>query len=142
MLRNLRKFRALSWRERRLLIGVALLLPWIRLALRVCGLRWTQRRLDRFVPRRPVADGLSPPAINRIVRGASRLGSPQATCLRRSLVLWWLLKRRGVASEIRIGAYNRDGFKAHAWVEWQDGGQSDSPEALKHLVIFERWAQT
>jgi Transglutaminase-like superfamily len=39
------------------------------------------------------------------------------TCLPRSLTLWWLLRRRGVASELRIGV-RRDGecIVAHAWV--------------------------
>jgi Transglutaminase-like superfamily len=39
------------------------------------------------------------------------------TCLPRSLTLWWLLRRHGVESELRIGV-RRDGEQlvAHAWV--------------------------
>jgi hypothetical protein len=40
------------------------------------------------------------------------------TCLHRSLTLWWLLRRQGVASELRIGVRKEQGrFEAHAWVE-------------------------
>jgi hypothetical protein len=43
------------------------------------------------------------------------------TCLPRSLTLWWLLRQRGIASELRIGV-RRDGERvlAHAWVVCHD----------------------
>lgn len=136
MLRKWRKFRALPWSQRRLLVWVILVLPWIEIGLRLRGLRWTQAQLARFVPTRPIRDDISPEVINMLVRWAAAAVPFPATCLRRSLVLWWLLKRRGVASEIKIGAQRNTGpFKAHAWVEW-DGGQSDSPPELKHLAVF------
>jgi Transglutaminase-like superfamily len=39
------------------------------------------------------------------------------TCLPRSLTLWWLLRRRGIGAELRIGV-RKDGevITAHAWV--------------------------
>lgn len=53
---------------------------------------------------------------------ARRARGPQrplpATRLRRSLVLWALLERAGVATELRLGFRKTDGvFEAHAWVE-------------------------
>jgi hypothetical protein len=138
MLRKWRKFWALPWPQRRLLVRVILLLPWIEIGIRLCGLRWTQAQLARFVPTRPIRDHLSPEVMSVVVAGAAAAVPFPATCLRRSLVLWWLLKRRGIASEIRIGAQGNAGsFKAHAWVEWE-GGQSDSPSVLKHLAVFRR----
>jgi Transglutaminase-like superfamily len=43
------------------------------------------------------------------------------TCLPRSLTLWWLLRQRGIESELRIGV-RRDGehVVAHAWVVCHD----------------------
>jgi Transglutaminase-like superfamily len=39
-------------------------------------------------------------------------------CLDRSITLWWLLRRRGVAADLRIGGRKENGvFEAHAWVE-------------------------
>ena len=33
-------------------------------------------------------------------------------------MLWWLLRRRGIAAELRIGARKEfERFEAHAWVE-------------------------
>jgi hypothetical protein len=39
------------------------------------------------------------------------------TCLPRSLTLWWLLRRRGIESELLLGVW-KDGERiaAHAWV--------------------------
>lgn len=48
--------------------------------------------------------------------GRSVVGAP---CLGRSLVLWFLLRRRGVDAELVIGAEAPRGgeLPAHAWVE-------------------------
>ena len=39
-------------------------------------------------------------------------------CLSQSLVLQWLLWRQGILTDLRIGVHKRDGFHAHAWVEY------------------------
>lgn len=53
-----------------------------------------------------------------MVQAAARRTLGGATCLEQSLALWWLLGRRGIASELRVGV-RKDGekFEAHAWVE-------------------------
>jgi hypothetical protein len=39
------------------------------------------------------------------------------TCLPRSITLWWLLRRRGIATELQIGVRkNGERIEAHAWV--------------------------
>ena len=55
----------------------------------------------------------------RMVSVAARHGVYRTNCLKQSLVLWWLLGRRGISSEIKIGV-NKEGagpLNAHAWVE-------------------------
>jgi hypothetical protein len=55
----------------------------------------------------------------RAVDLASRHGVYSGTCLSRSLLLWWLLLRCGLESELRFGAQVTDGkLDAHAWVEF------------------------
>jgi hypothetical protein len=138
MMRKWHKFKAMSWSEQRLFVLALLLLPGIDLALRFLGYRRTHGLLARFIPHPSVQDNLSPGAINRVVRRASQNGFYRATCLRQSLLLWWLLRRRGVICDIKIGtALDARGFVAHAWVEWEGGGQSDSPELLKDFTVLE-----
>jgi Transglutaminase-like superfamily len=58
------------------------------------------------------------------------------TCLPRSLTLWWLLRRQGIESELRIGV-RRDGERivAHAWVVCQ--GMAIGETEHEQFVSFE-----
>jgi transglutaminase superfamily protein len=119
----LAKVGALTWSERRVLIEAALLIGVLQTALRACGLRRVQRMLAATLPLPACQDviGISDRqravAISRLVDVAAR-HTVKNTCLHRSLALWWLLGRRRVASQIRIGTRRHDGrFDAHAWVE-------------------------
>ena len=113
------RFLALSWRERHTLLGALALLPLFRLALRLYGLQRLQARLHRQ-PR----PGATQPTLNELKRTGTLVNAVshrvlgRDNCLTRSLYLWWLLRRRGVRSELRIGVRLGDGaLEAHAWVE-------------------------
>jgi Transglutaminase-like superfamily len=53
---------------------------------------------------------------------------PNITCLKKSLILLRLLRKRGIAAELRLGVRKvDDDFTAHAWIEYSgrtllDGG--------------------
>lgn len=67
----------------------------------------------RDIDQLPVAQHVA-----RLVGWAARLHLLRMTCLPQSLTLRWMLGRRGIASELKIGARkNRIGIHAHAWVE-------------------------
>ena len=74
----------------------------------------------------------------RMVRSAAYRSLGTATCLERSLALWWLLERQGIASSVRIGTRKTgQKFEAHAWVEC-DGVALNEPEELhKHYAAFD-----
>lgn len=114
------RWRALSPAQRRALALAWCLLPAVWLALRAWGLPRLQAWLTRRpLPTRPVAMPLTEVAeLGRAVNIAARLSPFPVTCLTRSLLLGWLLRRHGVASELRIGVQLKGGvFSAHAWVE-------------------------
>ena len=53
-----------------------------------------------------------------ISRAAKYSIGKKDTCLRRSLLLWWILEQRGVSSDLRIGMIEGNGsLVGHAWVE-------------------------
>ena len=59
-------------------------------------------------------------------------------CLEQSLVLWWLLRRRGIAAELRIGARKEfERFEAHAWVEVDSAVLNDATAEHQHFVPFD-----
>jgi hypothetical protein len=119
------KFQRLSWRERWLLIQALLLLPITALALRWLGLRRWQSVLARIRPLKRIPAGgemgvlvEQAHATTRMVKAAARHGFYRASCLQQSLALWWLLRRQGIASDLRIGVRKEASqFEAHAWVE-------------------------
>lgn len=105
--------------ERRAVFAASLLLPLAGLSLHALGLRRTLRLF---------AGGANPPAApapeaaKRLARAVEHAGRKYSIypvdCLVRSLVLVWLLRRRGIAAELRLGARTLTGrFEAHAWVE-------------------------
>jgi hypothetical protein len=55
--------------------------------------------------------------LGRAVQLTLRLAPGDTRCLTRSLVLTQLLARRGIPSQLVIGARARPSFSAHAWVE-------------------------
>ncbi len=109
-----------------MLARLVFLLPAVGASLRLLGFKRTRDLLERFAP--PLAQKRldeialfeNANGIARLVAIAANHGPYRATCLRQSLALWWLLRRRGIPAELRIGVRKDDGdLKAHAWVEHQ-----------------------
>jgi hypothetical protein len=117
--RKLSQFLALTAPERRTFLAAMALLPLFWVGLRILGLQRLQTRLQRNPL--PVAATLTPIEFTRfgaLVNSAAHHTLGPANCLTRSLYLWWLLRRRGVDSQLRIGVRLTDGtLDAHAWVE-------------------------
>jgi hypothetical protein len=122
------------------------LLPAISLSLKIRGFRATQQALQKFsIPSKSekrlgerVMDGERVNLAVRMVNAAGRYDLGQASCLEKSLALWWLLRREGMASSVRIGARKSSGkFEAHAWVE-RDGVALNEPrEEHRHYATFD-----
>jgi len=109
--------------ERGNLIRLMLLQPTISLALRLWGYRrtltWLERHSGNPDPRAATTEELA--AAQRIAELAAiagRRGPVATTCLRQSLAVHWLLRRRGLNTQIRIGVDKLGASPdMHAWVE-------------------------
>ena len=140
------QLRRLTGSERRLLAKALLLLPLIALGLRLVGFRRFQTALARFAPVNgaPLAERADSMmrqarAAARMVRVAARYGPYRATCLRQALTLWWLLRRQGVASDLRFGARKEaDQVEAHAWVELQGVALGEAEDIHQRFAPFDR----
>ena len=145
MKRRLGQLKALSLHERRLLLASMLLLPLSALALHLSGFKSTQKIMSRFLPvvrSKDVSEGntlAGARVVARIVSVAARHGIYHANCLKQSLVLWWLLARRGILSEIRIGVQKVQGgpLNSHAWVEYEGQPLNEPDDVHKRFVAFE-----
>jgi len=133
-----RQFVALTWRERRTLLAATVGLPLFGIGLRVLGMRRLQACLRSRAPASD--DRLSRDECLRIaalIDIASRYGPYRATCLTRSLLLGWMLERRGVASRLRIGVRLIEGaFQAHAWIECARVPVNDRPDVGERYAPF------
>lgn len=79
-------------------------------------------------------------AITRLVSAAARRTPWAGACLQRSLVLWGMLRRRGIDSAIRTGVRKVDGqFRAHAWVQCQGEALGEGSQDLAQEYVEVSW---
>lgn len=120
-------------------------------ALERRGLAPVQEKLASLSPWRP--SPLAPhEAVDEarrlawIVGVASRRVFRRANCLQRSLTLWWLLRRRGLKGELRIGVRRKlmadpaeeGAVEFHAWVEHAGVVLNDVRDVRDRFATFDR----
>ncbi len=117
-----RKFFALSTRDRALVAEAAMRLAMARLAIRVMpAATWRRLRSAQPAQRRAIRSAAT--QIDGIRWAIQSVGRRFAstTCLVQALAADAMMRQRGYASRIRVGVKERrsesDGLQAHAWVE-------------------------
>ncbi len=141
-LRKLKTLFAMPATDRVLLIQAWIELLVVELLLRVWPFPKVQQRAERqFCPQRQrtFSDGdwSSVRRYQKIVGMASRYHLFPMTCLRKTLTLQALLGRRGILSELRIGAVMNVGkLKAHAWLEVSGRTLQNSPGETERFTIL------
>ncbi len=126
---KLAKFAVLEPAERKLVLQVLVLIPAVKLAMRVEGYGRTRDFISRFLPKSAESTlpeqhhGSVALRISRMVDITANHGPFKANCLERSLILWWLLARQGIHSDIIFGVQKTPDspVQMHAWVN--QGGQ-------------------
>lgn len=139
-----RTFSRLTKSERLVALEAALGLTATWIALRTLGFRRWRRVLESpairkktnaaatEVPVREIAN------VVRMEEAAARNLFFHTNCLEQSLVLWWLLQKRGVPADLLIGARkDANRFEAHAWVEVAGAALNSTGEGHLHFVPFE-----
>jgi hypothetical protein len=106
------------------------------------GLRATATTLAKLCPQPEPGKTVELSEIRRVVQMvklAVKYSPPWASCLRKSLVLWYLLRRKGIESELRIGSRRNEGkFEGHAWIEYQGMVLNDTPDVRERFVVFKQ----
>ncbi len=142
MWKRIQRFNALERRDQELFLGAYCLLPLVSISLRWRGFRKTKAFLEPFLS---VMHGSQNPDVQKraarttqMVRAAGQHGIGHPSCLEFSLVLWWLLARQGIASDLRVGI-RKDGetFEAHAWVECGGATMNGTATPHHHFAAFD-----
>ncbi len=146
MIKRWKRFRRLGAFERGVVLEATggLLATWT--GLRLIGFRRWERVLAVFAPPANTTGPAQSASVQesalliaRMQEAAARNLFFRANCLEQSLVLWWLLRRRGIDAVLRIGARkDSDRFEAHAWVELDSQVLNDAAAEHRHFVPFER----
>jgi transglutaminase-like putative cysteine protease len=113
-----------------------LLLALVDASLRAFGLRRTVRWVRRVVGDR--ADAVRPGMITDVAHAVAKAAAfypGRAQCLEQSLVLYWVLRRRGVEARLRVGVQPFP-FTAHAWVEHNGHPINEQEDFVTQLAPF------
>jgi hypothetical protein len=131
------RWRALPARERREAVLAAGLIPLAATCLRVAGSPRTLKGLARRLgPVSPVDLPAARQAARAVARAAAH-APYRGNCLSQSIALMWLLRRRGLAARLRLGARRREGaLEAHAWVEHGGVVLNDRPDVTRLFAPF------
>lgn len=122
-MRFLHKLRSLRPPGRRMLLRATCLLPVIAVGIRVFGFTRVYNTANRLASRSRLPgvenEGEWMHRARHIVWYLRHYGPYRGNCLSRSVLLWWLLRRLRIESDLRIGVRHDEGdFQAHAWVEY------------------------
>jgi hypothetical protein len=111
-------------------------LAFVDVYARLRGLRAVLRLVQRRAAHASAAaDAALVTATVRRVSLAAAFYPRRARCLEQSLALYLLLRRRGIAAELRIGAQPRP-FYAHAWVEVAGEPVAEQGDLPLNLTMF------
>ena len=142
---RLAKWSKLSGQEHRILLQALLLLPMIALGLRLSGLQRIRavlaghKALAETEAEAEVEHALArATSVARLVAVAARHGPYKAKCLPVALTLAWLLQRRGMSTDLRLGVRKAAArLEAHAWIEYRGIPLIDTAEVLERFTAFE-----
>lgn len=120
-------------------VAVGLTLVAVTLSLRCFGFERTVQGVRRYTRERP-ARREGPLVLSNVARRCAvvaALAPFRARCLEQSLTLFCLLRRAGLAAQLRLGV-QASPFKAHAWVEHAGIPIAEEQEAIRSVVPFPR----
>lgn len=138
------RFCKLSGRDRRDFFLALVFVPAVVIWLRVSAFRRVQQALERWRRDATLTNQRDSTRIftesqsaSRMLDVASRRGLVRGNCLSRSIALCWLLRRRAIPAQLRIGARkNGNQLEAHAWVEVAGRAVNDSDDVQTRFAPF------
>ena len=124
------KLRSLTFSEVCFLVEAAATVVGFDLAFKLFSSKTCLALFERKAASDRKQKGVDPQRVAWLVDVADRYAPGKSSCLRQTAALAWLLRRRGVATSLRIGVARQEGkFTAHSWLELGEGellGLSDS----------------
>jgi hypothetical protein len=142
-----RLFLALAPRDRAILLQAIALLPFVALGRQLLTPQQLKVALECLFPllhspSRAAPLGVQAANTSKLVQMAANGGLIRGNCLEESITLWIILRRHGICSTLKFGAFkSREGFQAHAWVEFDGIVLNDSPDVGMKFTVFTQWIE-
>ena len=142
---KLTQFRALEADRKREFLSCWVNQQLLAARFAVFGFKRTAAMIKRKAAKAASVDPLADPLevaieMTRIVDAAARNSLAGKNCLRESLMLWLVLKKRGIEAELHIGApsnpQSQPKWEAHAWIELDGQVLNDKPNVAKRYSRF------
>ena len=138
-----RKFLALPIVDRLRLFYYSVLVLLIHIGLSWFGFQKVYSFLASHPRKRDLFPGQAEEALDKakrcayLVSVASQYGFIRATCLRQVLLVFWLLRRKGIITDLRIGV-RREGKSviAHAWLKYGEEVISEGSQVEMDFTAF------
>jgi hypothetical protein len=110
----------------------------VKVGLKIVGFPRTLRAVEWYAARYATGGAVAPGLIDAVARGvvtAAVFCPGRVECLEQSLALYALLRRCGVAAELKFGVQTMP-FGAHAWVEYGGEPINEEAERLRQYAVF------
>ncbi len=131
-----RKLLSLSFSEVWFLVKAAVAVVGFDLAFRLISSKACLALFERKAASHRRQKGVDPQRMAWLVEVADRYAPGKSSCLRQTAALAWLLRRRGVATSLRIGVARQEGkFTAHSWLETGEGEVFGLSETDKYTPL-------
>ncbi len=136
------KLRSLSLSEVWFLVEAAAAVVGFDLAFRLFSSKTCLALFGRKAASDRKQKGLDPQRMAWLVNVADRYAPGKSSCLRQAAALAWLLRRRGIATNLRIGV-TREGenLLAHSWLESGEGELFGLSDTDKYASLSSRTHQ-
>lgn len=131
------KLCSLSFAELWLLIEAAAAVVAFDLALRLFSAKTCLTTLGGNANPHSSGHGVDRQRIAWLVEVADRYAPGRSSCLRQAAALEWLLRRQGIATNLRIGVALEGGnLMAHSWLESEEGELLGLSDRDKYVRLF------
>ncbi|MCP3929982.1 MAG: lasso peptide biosynthesis B2 protein [Bacteroidetes bacterium] len=142
MIKRFQQLRELSIKDWKVLTLSLFFLPSIAISLHIIGYKKTKSVLSYFMPPEKASqrakDMGEVHSMARTIHIAARHNIFKANCLKQALLLWFLLGRKSIYSEIKFGVstISTSKFNAHAWVVCNGETLIDSEDTINTFSAF------
>ncbi len=130
------KLRSLSVSEVWFLVEAAAAVVAFDLALRLLSSKTCLALFGSKAGSHRRREGVNAQRMAWLVEVADRYTPGRSSCLRQSAALAWLLRRRGITTNLRIGVAREEGnILAHSWLESGEGKLFGLSETDKYVPL-------